>query len=343
MKYFLTSLFLCLIAPSFYAQNNYFSYKTIRYGEDFMFPVFAYANDTHTAEKINELLQISELNLLKGHEKDNIFEEVMVDEETMTSGKDAIQFEVLANNNKILSIGFEQEFVSASSSYWTQYYNFNAGNGDLIQLKDLFTEEGYPHFYQYAAKKRASEFQKEEQKLSAEEKDESVEMNDAFFYEDDLSYFYIIDSVVYIDGENMFPRGVNMSGIEVICAFNLSEFSAYLNDYGKSVFGLSQAAVQQYHSASLPQIFEGTIAGKLNVILVLNQADKEGATANYVYKKFGKAISWQGIAEDNRLKMNEIDANNDKVAAIDVNYNGTKIEGNWIGSKGTFKIELKRK
>jgi hypothetical protein len=79
-KTFLTFkfLFFChavLIVQSTTGQKNYFSTKTITTSDkSFSFPVFYNEKNLLAAEKINQLLQLSELELLAGHEKENIFE-----------------------------------------------------------------------------------------------------------------------------------------------------------------------------------------------------------------------------------------------------------------------------
>ncbi|SFT39773.1 hypothetical protein SAMN05216474_0334 [Lishizhenia tianjinensis] len=57
------------------SQGNYLYVETITEDEDFAFPLVL-AKDSLVELKINTYLQLAELELLKGHEKEHIFERV---------------------------------------------------------------------------------------------------------------------------------------------------------------------------------------------------------------------------------------------------------------------------
>jgi hypothetical protein len=58
---------------------------------------------------------------------------------------------------------------------------------------------------------------------------------------------------LYIDGENSFSKNQKFASVEIkrISQFRLSEIKSYLNDYGKSLFGLTKDTIKKYRSVLL--------------------------------------------------------------------------------------------
>ncbi|RYG00459.1 MAG: hypothetical protein EOO02_14850 [Chitinophagaceae bacterium] len=161
------TLILCSLA---HAQSNYFQVKKVK-TKELNFPIFSGSVNVTVTKNINELLQLSELQLLEGHQQNNIFENVSVDRGTIYGGKVNIDYTVLSNNSKLLSVKFDEASCGATCTYWVQYYNFNAGNGSLIQLSDLFTKNGFSAFRDLVLKRRTRKFKQEIQQLDSNTRD----------------------------------------------------------------------------------------------------------------------------------------------------------------------------
>ena len=166
MKNILTTAIILIFCSFVHAKNDYFSLKTYKVRPDiyerayeegnaytynsgeaepdqFSFPIFSNRTNKYAAQKINQTMQLSELEILKGFETKSIFERVSYDGGGIYGNKVSIKFDVFDNTDRILSVQFNETSCGATCAYWVKYYNFNSGNGDLIQLKDLFTEKGF--------------------------------------------------------------------------------------------------------------------------------------------------------------------------------------------------------
>lgn len=328
----LTVLFGTLL----YAQTDYIGYKKIKGKEDdFSFPFFDSAANSKAVGKINLLVQLSELNQLY----DPKTKDLPVD-----NGGVAIDFIIKSNTSKMLSIMLNESSCGATCYYWVKYYNFNTQNGDVIQLSDLFSKQGYSQFGNMVYKSRMSQFKKELLKVKDKEDRANLETDIMSKYEeDDLSDFYIKDKYIYIDAENSFSKNEKFFGIETVSHFELKDFEPWLNDYGKCVFGLSNKDVSVYQSVSLPQVFKGTIAGA-EVVAVISYGNKNTMFGNYAYLKYGKVIELFGTIKVDNLTLKESNDDDDTIGIITAKYAANKITGTWASADGAkiYNINLLR-
>lgn len=335
-------LCLCLFSISTYPQNRYFSVKRIKSNNDFSFPFFSSRNTFSVSKKINQLLQISELEILRTSPDKNIFKKITADNSGIYGAKVAISYAIQTNSSKILSLKFDQASCGMTCHYWVRYYNFNAQNGDLLQLKDMFTEIGYREFYKKVAQKRINQLRKEIKKLGKVEQASFKEI-ERFYADDDLKDFYIKNGNLYIDGDNSFHKNLKSSGIETVCMFRSSEFKRFLNAGGKSIFNLNNQSIKEFHSKSLPQLFEGKIAEK-NVLMVINTGYKNDIRAEYVYQKYGEGIFLSGHLNDTTLSLTEKNKDYNDIGIIKAKFKNNQIEGTWISKKNNkiHKVSLNK-
>jgi hypothetical protein len=300
----LITLLLCTIAPeSAIAQNHYFTVKSLKYeafARELHFPVF-YSDSARAlpTAKINQLLQLSELEMLKGYQTKTIFECVNYDNGTIYGGKTEMTYEVYTNNSKVLSLGFNEASSGMTTASWLRYYNFNPGNGDLMQLPDLFTAAGFKQFKSQAIKKSISAFK--DQIHAAGEQDSVWQGVISDLHDYITDDFYIKGNSIILDGENRLSK--NQKGWDMVIQFNLPSFSKYLSDYGKCVFGLKSGPVAQYKSKSLHQLFTGKI-DKSAILFVLWP---EGKTCEgiYCYQKYGRGITVRGDFVNGQIDVEE--------------------------------------
>lgn len=343
-KYFAIMALNLLFLNILQAQNPYFSYKTIKYVEDFSFPLFSHAKDSLSTQKINQFLQLSELSLLKGFEKDNIFEQIMYDE-AAKGGMEELNVTVLENTPTILAVEVNNSYLSATSFHTTTYHNFNTQNGELIHLKDLFTETGYKVALDLIVKKQISQLKKEIAKIKKDEINEDFELIMQAYQQDKSPNFYLKGKNIYVNGINHFPRGMNISGIETLCKFNLNEgLEENLSEYGKQIFGISTGNMAEFHSQSLPQLFRGVIAGqKVLMILESNTYDND-IIGKYAYMKHGIGITLSGKWTETTLDLTEQTADFEDNGYINATFNGFEMTGTWTNKdrKKSYKLSLKR-
>lgn len=333
-----------------YEEGIAYTYKTDKTGRtDFSFPVFSKSSSSYATKKINQTLQISELEILKGFEEKSIFERISYDGGGIYGAKVSIGFKVYDNNSKVLSVKLDESSCGATCAYWVKYYNFNSGNGDLIQLKDLFTEKGFEKFFAFATRRRIAQLQKEIRKLHPSERGDFEGITGSY-KADDLTDFYIKNNDLYIDGENSFSKNQKFASVEIkrISRFKPSEFNSYLNDYGKSLFGTSNNVVKKYRSNVLPQLFQGKI-GNQTVVMVLNTGYENEIKAEYIYSKYGKGIYLEGKINANELSLTEKLPKPNETGFINyvdngfikAKFDGQNITGNWTSGDKTNTYELK--
>lgn len=324
-------------------QTNYFEFKTAKNNE-FSFPIFYRAADTTTTRNINQLLQLSELELLDGYQKNNIFEKVSIDNGTIYGGKVEISFTMLSNNSKVLSMTFNESSCGATCAYWVRYYNFNSGNGDLVQLKDYFTPDGFINFNKKVLKKRTAKFKNEIMEVDSTEREYLLGVLGCY-ESDGLEDYYIKDTTVFIDGENCLSKNQKFYGLDMITKFNLAEFKNYLNDYGKAVFGITKNSVAKYHSNELPQLFEGSIDSSLQILLILNHGYQNKMRGVYAYLKYGRGIYLEGELNNKELNLTENTDNFDENGYISATFDGNNIIGTWTNKNKskTLKLVAKRR
>ena len=319
-------------------QTNYFEFKTAKNNE-FSFPIFNRTADTTTTRNINQLLQLSELELLDGYQTNNIFEKVAINNGTIYGGKVEISFAILTNNSKVLSMKFNESSCGATCAYLVMYYNFNSGNGDLVQLKDYFTPDGFVIFNKKLLKKRIANFKKEIMKVDSTERQYLLDVLGCY-ETDGLEDYYITDKTIFIDGENCLSKNQKFFDLDMITKFNLVEFKNYLNDYGKAVFGITKDNVAKYYSNELPQLFDGNIASSLQILLILNHDYQNKMRGVYAYMKYGRGIYLEGELNNKELNLTESTDNFDDNGYINAIFDGNNINGTWTNKNKTKTLKL---
>jgi hypothetical protein len=298
---------ILLFAASIYAsgQTGYFQTKTVRKGENFTFPIFAHGANRKAETRINGLLQLSELHRLVVRPTKDVFEQAAIDDGTIYGGKVWMKATIYSNNHGILSLGFDESSCGMTCTYWHRYYNFNPGNGDRIELKDLFTPEGYEQFSKNVGERRSLKYRREVRTKVSPEYQEAYLDTVGCFENDDLTEFYIQNRTVVIDGENCLIKGQKFDGLDMYVRFNLAEFRRDLNAYGRTVFGLSNSKIGEFRSKELPQLFEGSIGGSLPIAMVLNEEFQNGIRGVYAYLNYGEGIGLDGNSTENGLRLTE--------------------------------------
>ncbi len=338
MKIHFFLLFFILCPPAF-AQKGYFAYKKITNGDDkdLSFPIFKSKRDTLTVEKINQLLQLSELQCIQNKRQKSIFSKIEVNDGGLYGAKTDISFKVKTNNNRVLSLSFDEAASGMTTHYWFVHYNFNAQNGDLIQLKDLFEPDSYAVFYKKALKKGLAQLKK------ALPKKENRDFYETTYEYNESPQFYIENNIIYIDNSGELGKQALFDDINMEMKMSSNEYLPYLNDYGRFVLGVSNDTITIFHSKSVPQLFIGKI-GEAKVLLVINHYG-EYAVAEYVYTKYGEGIMCRGNIMGANLSLKEENEDGQETATINAVIDSETIVGTWQSKdkKTTLPLNLKRK
>ncbi|MGI8812224.1 MAG: hypothetical protein ACR2IH_06800, partial [Pyrinomonadaceae bacterium] len=144
-----------------------------------------------------------------------------------------------------------------TTHWWVSYYTFNAQNGDLISLRDLFSDSGYEKFVRLVVKNRSKAYRSEvARKVKPEERDVFLRVLGSI-ESDDLSDFSIGSHSITIDGQDLLGKSFCCEDLGMTVRFDLHVFQHWLNEYGRLVFGLQSGDLAKFRSNGLPQLFRG--------------------------------------------------------------------------------------
>ena len=317
----LAILYLVFFSMICYSQNGYFQYSVDSLNSNFYFPSFINLSDPISVEKINHHLEIGELCALK--DSSNIFENAISDDTFIYGGQRDISFEIHTNTNKILSLSFSNYSFGATSFCWNQTYTFNSGNGDLIQLSDIFTTEGLELFLKYSSTKRIAQLKREMKKNKVKfSNSQGLKEYINYLPRDNEPVFYIQDSMIIIDGFNDLMKNDKFLNLDVVTEFNLSEFSDFLNSYGKCVFSLNSDSIQNYHSTSLPQLFAGTFGNDSILSVFDGFKDQIESIEFYLNNGNKQKLLFEGVVFDGNIDLKGNYDGEDTGDKIELKFNG---------------------
>ena len=291
-----------------------------------VFPLFSLDSDPDVALKINRHLQLSELHLLEGYQNEHLFERVAEDHGTIYGGKVNMQSYVLTNTSRLLSVFVDQASCGMTCTYWQNYYNFNAGNGDLIQIEDLMDREDYERFRAYAAQKRIAELKKQIE-------DSEFNLRHLTYViggleESNLRDFVIANRMLIIDGNDCLLKNDKFYGLDMTTQFSVRELAPYLNRYGKALFDLSDEPVGQFRSRSMPQLMSGYVEGTYPIFMLMRRSWENEGVGVYAYKKYGKGIPLDGTLSGTTLSFVEYD-DLDTNGFIEGTFHENSVTGVW--------------
>lgn len=321
--FFLSIFFLSFLVGN--CQKKNFEIVSLEMENNFSFPVFSKSNDTLLGNKINHLLQLTELELLHGYEKKNPFERVAINLINPIPGKEMIQYSIYQNNARLLSFSLAQSFCGAGCTYWCSYYNFNPENGELIHLKDLFSPKGYEVFIQKLDQKRIAVFKQWINKQDSSKREEFEGIPTCYEHAPNTDY-YIKNDSIFIDGSICFGKNLMYSNLDPITSFHKKELKKYLNDYGLLVFGFKKGKLTTYHSNHLPQLFTGKLADD-SIAFILSQPQNGNLNGVYFNKTTGQCMQLRGGAVKEGIKLDEFDEEEKPQGSILFRFNNQNLIG----------------
>lgn len=140
----------------------------IDFGEPIILP-FASANQSKAAKKINDYLYIDIVGApAPSKAMDGIIRSLTEEDNDPIAGVTSMQYKVLVNNGKLLSLKTEAEFCGAYCEEHSQSYSFDASTGRYILLQDIFTGAGLEKLKQKVYAARVATMKKEIKRLQKE-------------------------------------------------------------------------------------------------------------------------------------------------------------------------------
>ncbi|MDC1107007.1 hypothetical protein OAT16_09895 [Prolixibacteraceae bacterium] len=342
----LTLVVLCCYATLGRSSSSipYFTIKEIA-SQYYSIPLILSKNHPEVAKRINQTIQMSEVNCLydvKGKEK---FFDNLMDENGY--GVTSMEYDILCNNSSILSISFRNETMAAYPDYHTSYLTFNAATGDIIDLPHLFTLEGLESLNDEVSVgfneviKSTYLTTINEEGLSREEK---KEMEDYVF---DLTKcnatqriwkFGVTESTIVLEKDRCFPHVIQCYDINWTAIVKISDlYDSDLTTLGKKLLeDKSPVRTNLYPLNAAKMSIHGKIDHKYDFTMVLDGYESY-LSGKYWYDKNGEliAITVKRVAP-NKIEVKESGGS----FLFNINYDGT-LSGHWTNAKGKpFPIDF---
>jgi len=258
------------------------------------------------------------------------------------TGTTQLGFEVLSNNNAVLSIKFFDETMSAYPDSHTDILNFNSITGEFIELQELFNKEGLEHlnnlvnesFYQ----KIKSNFLEtlKDNTLSIDLKNESIESVFALSEcaaKNRILKFGITKDALTLEKDQCFPHAGQASDINWESEIKIkSLFSSDFTKYGQHLLSdkISDSTLHYNQKEDYMLLF-GKIDNKHSFCFYLWLKYDQIIRGLYWYKNYGNLIDFEGKrVSKNKIEIKEYSGKFDIV----LNEDGS-ISGSWTNNTGT--------
>jgi hypothetical protein len=277
----------------------------------------------------------------------------------LPQGTASQEFQLTRNDGRGLTITFDIEGCGAYCENYEQVYNFDARNGRLLALEDLFASAslsavaariGKDRERSYAdqlkrLKKEIAAAKKTPAKAEVDDLQQRIDLNQECLENEknkprdasSLRYarFSLADNGLVLRTErcsNHASRALDDVG-DVETKLTTAELAKWLTPYGKSMV-LNQGDTPA-PASPFGQVLHGQIGGAA-VTVVLDRVEGDSVSGGYFYDKYGRMISLSGKRSGNTLELTEeVDA--DK-AQLTLTVRGTALTGQWQGKGKTLPV-----
>ncbi len=273
MKKIFLVLFILGMSLSLWAQQrSYFNYQKQNFkGQDY--PGFYSKKARKSSVKINQTL------LLK-----------LVQNTDSITSPDSLswQTDIFFNNKNIIA------FSVKDKDNHEKNFAFNAANGSLINIAEMFTPYGLNHIKKAILKNFQSVSQ--QQVLLAKNAEKCIK--------DDLGNFKLTPDTLLVFSTNCFNVAANgnLSKDTVTTGFSSAALAPYLNIYGKSLLGITKKPKpKHFKSTVVSGLYEGKL-GNQNVVILLEQPIENSLQGVFYYPDTQETISFSGKFRSNKLE-----------------------------------------
>ncbi len=309
-------------------------------GLKYSFPLLDSTNKI--ACKINDCIQMQSLYKKYSSQDEQVLSEIQSRKYIKTTS-----FQVFTNNSHLLSIQIISGFE------W--HDNFNVQNGELIDLRNLFTNDGYEILVkktQAILQSRVSDKLKSLKsciRLSALDSLNTIFNNyildryfSSFYVQNDsltLPY-YECSSISEINGLS------RKDNINWNVKFPKTELESLFSDFGKCVFNKSGNISNYYFNDSNYLFLKGRNDNKYPITMFLcfsynkrfrnYDIDESG----YWYNSVGKRIDLQGTKDDNNFKLQVYNVMSQEIETFQFTQKGEKYIGVWSNLKTNKELKF---
>ncbi len=330
--------------------------------ENSIFPFVSYDKHTLVQEKINTFLQVSLLENIPNSNK-NPFDKVL---NARASHQNYISFydwKTWATPQNVLSLQISGEATGAYSEVFFTYYNFDLRNGNLIDIKDVFTKQGLDFIVKRCNQKMTKDINGLLKELkgstSTVQEDKKLISAQIDMYEDCLSwfdkhdiswfkYYFEKEQMTFIRGRcsNHAMRAIDDLG-DYHIAISYQDVEPYLTSFGKSLLFNRPKNVETNNPNY--KLYVGEIGGYPIHFLINRVEEDHSVSVAYWYDKYQELIDLNGTFLNNRFSLIEEDYHDENLnkwipkANIQLEVKGKEIMGFWENYKTKKKLKIKLK
>jgi hypothetical protein len=267
--------------------------------------------DSSIARSINTYLQLKWLqNTSKSVSREDLFNRIafVSNDSSQRLGITEFDYQLIFQNQQIASFEFQYEWMGAYPESHSDYLTFNLKNGRVVQMIDLFTEEGSLMIKAELLKRRKMlvENAEKEWKNELSPEDYASIKEDLFkcIQSPEINRAAITPNGIRFHHSFCFP-GVSRA-LEPDLRIELSRGSLkpWLSEYGRKILLDQNADIKAYGTKGKFQPLVGTI-GKYPIVMVLDHWNLEHIRGWYFYKKKEIAIELIGQLTGDSLELVE--------------------------------------
>ena len=289
-------------------------------------------------------------------------------------GTERQQFSVSRNDGRVLTIVFDIEGCGAHCENYNVIYSFDARNGQLITVSNLFTPDGLRELALRMGKEQVSRYRQQLVRLNQELKvaktkdnaDDLADINDRIEFttnclseetgEADMpaaTSASLLQSAQHYRYE-LADRGIKVTVgrcsnhamralddvNEVTLALPYAGLAPHLSEYGKAVL-LNEG--QAHASESIyGQLLRGTLAGKTAITMLLEKDADNAVSGTYFYDKFRAPIPLKGTLNGPTLELKEqVEGKPETEATFHLTKTGDGLKGLWISKAGKKQFDVR--
>ena len=329
----------------FLSFNSFFGFCQASYWtttEQSGFPIFS-GSSKSAAIKINTVLQSLCLNKVLNASSLNPLDQV--DPWRTFQG-----YEVLKNDNRVLSLAISWEGCGAYCEYYTEYFVFSSATGNLITGSDLFERAQTAALRSKVSAQRNQMIEEQIAHLTAEiQKTDSTsdeyadlqagrELFEECLSRKDESYvnvnhFYVKGSSVWLMEDRCSNHA--MRALDDLDEFHteidVKNFGDVYSAFGKYILGLSNTAAPE---KNILKLYSGSIASKYPITLMTWTGD-EGLSYRYWYQKYGIVIRLKLLgSKSGQVSLQELDKEEQPNGTFQLVASGSGFKGKYINQAG---------
>ncbi len=340
----------------------------IDFGEPITLP-FVTSVQPKTAKKINDYIYISNLKAIAPTQaKEDISRNITDADDDPIAGITSMQYKVLLNNSKVLSLQFNTEFCGAYCEESATDYSFDASTGRHITLQDIFTESGIEalkkkvyaarvatmqqtikRFQKEAAKPKKKNLKKDEFEVDPEDaillyktcliehaESHKDEMNSGDTHE--LAYFSVDAKEITFTHERCSNHA--MRALDSIDDFHnhytFQSLKPYLTSYAKYLL-LNDTIKFEQPSDMTGQVFYGSI-GQAPITFLIKPAEGDDSmlSATYFYNKYRQPIALSGTGST----WTEVNSTGKPQPTIKATWQAGAATGQWQGNGKVLPFKI---